>query len=70
MDVLIRLLKQGTLLHHHAAIDVIVQAYTLSGDGAILARRLVEEVGSAGTVLRCAHGAHAAYLAGGGDQFL
>lgn len=68
VDVFVRELKDATLLHHHTAIDAAVLEYLSTRAHARFARRLVEEVGSKETVLRCARAAHVAYAEEGERQ--
>lgn len=57
VDEFIRMLKFVTLLHHHGAIDRIVEEFRHTLDCDMFARKLINEVGMRRIVLESAYSA-------------
>lgn len=58
LEEFIRMLKYATLLHHHGAIDRIVEEFRRTLDYGMFARRLIHEVDTVRVVLESAYRAH------------
>ena len=58
LEEFVRMLKYDTLLHHHSAIDRIVDDFRRTIDYGLFVKRLIHEVGTSRVVLESAYRAH------------
>lgn len=60
LEEFVRTLKYATLLHHHSAIDRIVDEFRRTLDYGTFTRRLIAEVGTSRVLVESAYHAHLA----------